>query len=214
VTATILIAAPEHLPMLKAREDLGETIAFADADVLQALEAITSLRPPVVALEQTFAQTSRGAALINRIKADPTLSSCDIRFVSHEGDLEIPPVPAATEANLAHSSTLPSVDFQGTRKAERFRIVDGVEVQIEGSSAQLVDLSTAGAQVVSPTILKPNQRVRLSLAAASGMTRLKGLVSWASFELPQGTPRYRAGIEFFGVHDPASIVSFIESNKR
>jgi CheY-like chemotaxis protein len=81
----VLIAAPAHLAALKARPELGEIIAFADADVLQALEAITSLRPDVVALEKMFADTSRGAALINRIKADPTLKHCEVRLVLHDG---------------------------------------------------------------------------------------------------------------------------------
>jgi hypothetical protein len=37
-----------------------------------------------VALERVFAATPRGAALINRISADPTLRQLEIRFVSHE----------------------------------------------------------------------------------------------------------------------------------
>ena len=59
-------------------------LAFADTDALQALETITRERPGVVALERLFAATSRGAAFINRIKADPALSSCEIRIVAHD----------------------------------------------------------------------------------------------------------------------------------
>ena len=47
-------------------------------------------------------------------------------------------------------------------------MVDGVEVAIDGNTATLVDLSIIGAQVVSPTILKPNQRLRMALAEGSG----------------------------------------------
>ena len=39
---------------------------------------------------------------------------------------------------------------RGTRRAQRVKIVDGVEVLIDGSPATLIDLSVVGAQVVSP----------------------------------------------------------------
>src|SRR4030095_11449687 len=35
--------------------------------------------------EHLFAATSRGAALIKRIKADPSLRGCEITIVSHDG---------------------------------------------------------------------------------------------------------------------------------
>jgi hypothetical protein len=60
-----------------------------------------------------------------------------------------------------------------------------------------VDISVIGAQVVSVTILRPNQRVRMSLPDASRPIRISAGVAWASFEMPREGPRYRAGIEFF-----------------
>jgi hypothetical protein len=114
--ATVLIAAPEHLTILKSRPELADSIAFADADVLQALEAITSLRPDVVALEKVFADTSRGNALINRITADPSLKHCDIRIVMHQGGTEVvqrdlePAPPAPPEP-----APLSPLDYRGTR---------------------------------------------------------------------------------------------------
>ena len=82
--ATVLIASPEHLPALQEREDLDGAQVFSDVDALRALDVITRQRPAVVALERLFAATSRGAALINRIKADPSLSGCEIRIVAHD----------------------------------------------------------------------------------------------------------------------------------
>jgi hypothetical protein len=76
-----------------------------------------------------------------------------------------------------------------------------------------VDLSTVGAQVVSPTILKPNQRVRMSLADGPRPMRFSAAVAWASFEIPKGQSRYRAGIEFFDA-DVAAIDRFIATNKQ
>ena len=39
---------------------------------------------------------------------------------------------------------------------------------VDGNPATLVDLSTGGAQVLSATVLKPNQRVRVTLADERG----------------------------------------------
>jgi hypothetical protein len=79
---------------------------------------------------------------------------------------------------------------------------------IDGNTAAVIDLSTIGAQVVSPTILKPNQRVRVSLGDDNGSVRFNAAVAWASFEIPpKSGPRYRAGLEF--VDAEASAVDAI-----
>jgi CheY-like chemotaxis protein len=90
------------------------------------------------------------------------------------------------------------LDWHGTRRAARYRIRQGVEIQLDGNPASLVDLSVMGAQVISATILRPNQRVRISVPTDDFVMRFRGAVAWAKFELPKPTepPRYRAGVEF------------------
>jgi hypothetical protein len=223
VAGIVLIGSAQHLDALKEREDLRGALAFPDADALRALDAITRQRPSVVALERAFAGTTRGAALINRINADPSLSSCEIRIISHntaaqetpapptEAAAEIPE-PAAPQPESPAPAAAP-LDQRGTRRAPRFRIADGVEVLIDGNPASLVDLSTVGAQVVSPTILRPNQRIRIALPDSGRPIRISAAVAWASFEIPKGTTRYRAGIEFFDA-DAETLTKFIDANKR
>jgi hypothetical protein len=227
VPATVLIAPPEHLPVLRDREDLGEVVAFSDAEALRALEVITRQRPQVVALERLFAASSRGTALINRIKADPSLTACEVRIVAHDsGPVRVSPrqgdnavavaaggsaAPAVAVATAEHAPTAP-LDQRGTRRAPRFKMISGLEVQIDGNPATLVDLSIVGAQVVSPTILKPNQRIRVTLPDGTRSLRFSGAVAWASFEIPKGTVRYRAGVEFLDA-DPAALKRFIETHK-
>ena len=66
-----------------------------------------------------------------------------------------------------------------------------------GAVTALVDLSIAGAQVVSPAILRPNQRVRITLGDHTGTLRFNATVAWAAFEMPpKSGPQYRAGLEF------------------
>ncbi len=215
-SCTVLIAAPHLLPTLKQRtgDTASEILTFSDAEALRALDVITRRRPDVVALERLFAATPRGAALINRIKADPSLVYSEIRVVSHDSDYTrvsprhpAAPTPAAAVAIAAADPApvpVPALDQRGTRRAARFRLAPRVDALIDGNAATIVDLSTIGAQVVSSTVLKPNQRIRMALADDAGTVRFSGAVAWASFEIPPGSgPRYRAGIEFVDVDGPA-----------
>ena len=89
------------------------------------------------------------------------------------------------------------LDQRGTRRAPRFKIAAHVDILVDGNVASLVDLSLIGAQVVSQTILRPNQRVRLALTDDVGNVRFNASVAWASFVMPpKFGPRYRAGLEF------------------
>ena len=207
--ATVLIAAPEHLAALKARDDMVSATTFSDTEALRALDVITRQRPDVVALERLFAATSRGTALINRIKADPSLTACEIRIVAHDGSGG---TSAAAVAEAPRPPAAP-LDQRGPRRAPRVRMGEGVEVQIDGSPAALVDLSLVGAQVVSSTILKPNQRIRVTIPNGVPPVRVTAAVAWASFEIPKGGARYRAGVEFFDA-DQAFLARFIETNKK
>jgi hypothetical protein len=191
---TVLIAATERLAALKARVPTdGELLAFSETEALAALLAITTRRPRLVALDSEFAASTRGAALIHRIQADPDLAAADIRILSETSDtlLDGPPVVVAA------SPVSGPLDQRGTRRAPRFRIPDVVGVMVDGNAATLVDLSTIGAQVLSGTILKPNQRVRIGLNDDHGAIRFNAAVAWAAFEIPaNSSPRYRAGLAF------------------
>ena len=84
MSAIVLIATTEHLSSLKEREELVDAVTFSDAEALRALDAITRQRPEIVLLDRFFAETSRGSALINRIKADPSLAACEIRIIEDD----------------------------------------------------------------------------------------------------------------------------------
>jgi PilZ domain len=126
-------------------------------------------------------------------------------------------IEEAAAAATAISSEPPPrpLDWHGTRRAQRHRIRRGVEIQLDGNPAQLVDLSYVGAQVLSGTILRPNQRVRVSVPNDDFVMRFRGAVAWAKFELPQPSepPRYRAGVEFTDA-DAAAVESFCLKNKE
>ena len=196
----------------------GELITFADTEPIQALQAILERRPALIVLERLFAATPRGAALINRIKTDPHLGNAQVRVMSHTGDymrqiarpgMVAPAVAGGDPSGAAQMFAEPSativaaepsrpLDWHGTRRAERHRLRSGVEIQLDGSPVSVIDLSIVGAQVLSGTILRPNQKVRVTIPQDETLVRCRGTVAWAKFELPKPTspPIYRAGVEF------------------
>lgn len=229
----VVIGSADLLPALVARAGLDtDTLTFSDAEPLLALQAINERQPRLVVLERVFAATSRGAALINRLKSDPALRELEIRVLSHAGDYSrviarpatspvAATVPAATSASTSASSTISPepaeevvtsapadtpvqtrpLDWHGTRRAPRFRVRPGVEIQLDGNTVVVVDVSTIGAQVLSPGMVRPDQRVRVTIFRdGNGPLRFRGTIAWARFELPRRAgdsgPHYRAGLEF------------------
>ena len=220
--SVVLIAEPDQLDALKSRSEYTDAQAFTDAETPAALEAIISGRPDIVAIERLFAKKSRGAALINRIKADTSIETVEIRIVSAEsgatkssgkgGSTAVASNDKGGGTVAAVAAPPVALDQKGTRRAQRFKIIEGIEVLIDGNPAMLVDLSTVGAQVVSGTLLKPNQRVRLSFTEGAKPVRFSAGVAWSAFELPKAGPRYRAGIEFFDA-DPDAVSRFCDTNR-
>ena len=228
--AALVIAAENLMAALRERVKVdGDVLTFADTEPIQALQAIMEERPNLVVLERLFAATPRGAALINRIKSDPQLGNAEVRVMSHTGDYSrqvVKPTAVATPAQPVGSGAAASssvatedaprpLDWQGTRRAPRLRVREGVELQLDGNPAAVVDLSTVGAQVISPTVLRPNQKVRITLPNEDFTLRFRGAIAWAKFELPKSpttNPQYRAGVEFID-GDALAIDKVIERNR-
>ena len=238
--AALVIAAENLTPALRERVKVdGEILTYPDTEPIQALQTIMEQRPDLVILERLFAATPRGAALVNRIKSDPQLAHVEVRVMSHTGDYtrqvvkptatKAPPAthgPGGEAAAAAEKEHEPgavatqeapkaqALDWHGTRRAARFRVRAGVELQLDGNPALVVDLSTTGAQVISPTVLRPNQKVRIALPNDDFLLRFRGAVAWAKFELPKPNdpPRYRAGIDFVNA-DATAVDAFCSKVK-
>ena len=235
--AAVVIAATNLMPALRDRIEVdGEILTYADTEPIQALQTIMEARPALVVLERLFAATPRGAALINRIKSDPQLGHTEVRVMSHTGDYTrqvVKPTAAAPQLSTPQGSTATttaaaptpapvateeppkSLDWHGTRRAPRYRVREGIELQLDGNPAMIIDLSTVGAQVISPTVLRPNQKVRITLPNDEFVLRFRGAIAWAKFELPTPpvkAPQYRAGVEFTD-SDAIALGQLIERNR-
>jgi hypothetical protein len=232
VSAIVLIGPREALAMLRQQlATENEVQTFTDHEVREAVEFIATARPAIVAIEEVFAVSARGEALIGRITDDPALVSCDVRVLSREpraaaaapspaagstmapailSDSSLPAIAAAAVATAPQ----PAMDQRGTRRVTRVRVAAGVPVTVDGNAAELVDLSSLGAQVVSKMVLRPNQHVRLALPEGKRSLRCAGSVVWATFEMPQGQqPRYRAGLKLSGI-EGESLQSFAERHRK
>ena len=227
-SCTVLIGSAELLPALQKRTpESGELLTFTDAEALRALEVITARRPRLVALERLFAATPRGAALINRIKADPALEFSEIRVIAHDSDYTRVSarqrLPGSAGAGGAASieapatqapSAQPALDQKGTRRAPRFRIAGTFGALLDGNAAAIVDLSSIGAQVISSVVLRPNQVVKMALSDDRDSVHFNAAVAWASFEIPPNAgPRYRAGIKFVDA-DEETVGGFARRHKQ
>lgn len=229
MSAIVLIGPSEALAALRKQLATDNAVqTFTDHEVREAVEYIATAKPPVVAIDEEFAVSPRGEALVGRIIEDPSLKDCEIRIVPRRkpGDgstrkksgvgipLALPaPAPASAPAAEGAVGPKPLLERKGTRRAERFRMELGVAVTVDGNPAELVDLSSMGAQVVSRIVLKPNQKVRVVLPEEARPLRCGGSVVWASFEMPPGQPpRYRAGLKLQGL-DPEAMLSFVERHR-
>ena len=205
---TVVIATADVLPAAQERVSAlgGEVLGFNEAQAIEALQTVFSRKPEVVAFERKFAITPRGAALINRIKADPKLRKTEVRVVAHDSDYSRVSPRQKTEAEKA-------LDMKGTRRAPRFKMKEATAIAIDANAGRILDLSTIGAMVTCTATLKPLQDLKITLATAGGNLKFGAKVAWASFEIPPNSgPRYRAGIEFVEA-DASGVESFIQAQK-
>jgi PilZ domain-containing protein len=214
----VLIGPLDSLPALQERLDpKADVQTFTDAEALEALDHIIRTKPALVAMQDEFADSSRGQALINRIKDDVVLATVEVRVMGKnpaQNRVAVKRGSPGGSAVVAVAEKLKSaLDQKGTRRAARVPIKDGVEVAVDGNTAGLIDLSVVGAQVVSSTVLKPNQRVRVTME--NGKVKCAGAVVWAAFEMPKGLPtRYRAGIDWGVTAEAPKVETFAKKNKK
>ena len=203
----VVIASATAVTTLKGLPGVGlQIMVFADTDSIRAVEAIEEHKPNLIVLQREFLHTSRAAALISRVKADPDLSHAQIRVLSEVAEYEHL-VSRRLQAGLDPATAVPGeplpADYDGVRLTRRFKVRPGLEMRLDGYTTTLIDLSRGGAQVLVPKPLRFNQAVRISIADKEGAFRFRATVVWASFERSADTGQqwYRAGLAFVDADD-------------
>ena len=117
-----------------------------------------------------------------------------------------------TTGNTAQTGegNLEPVEYSPARQARRLRMQEGIEVVLDGSASSLVDISSIGAQVLSPLALRPNRVVKMTLRGEESALACRVRVMWARFEQPRGTSaaQYRVGVKFTDL-EPKAVDGFM-----
>jgi hypothetical protein len=190
---TVVIADAQRIPALRAEDPIpGSVLYFSDANLASALESIRAHSPKVVAIESHFAESSAGRAFVDRMRA-LSLTASQIRLLGRTN--------GAWSTSPFTSETLSPASLPvglNTRRAPRFLVRDAAPTVIDGVTTNLVDISVLGAQVLSEPVLRPKQRVKVTIVEDEAVLRFAAHVAWSVYEKPRAapTPHYRAGMEF------------------
>jgi ActR/RegA family two-component response regulator len=196
---TIIIADADRISGLRAERPIaGPVLYFSDANLASALETIRSQSPKAVAVESHFADSGAGKAFIDRLRA--LTQDADIKLLtkgaggwttaSANGKGE-----TAAAAAAAGDSELAGLN---TRRAPRFLVVEPADAVVDGTTINIIDVSVLGAQVLSELVMRPKQRVKITIQEGDAGIRVAGRVAWSVYEKlkDQPLPRYRVGMEF------------------
>lgn len=168
---------------------MAATVLIAPPEHLGGLQEQRGLKGA-----QAFADTDAHMALDLITRERPQLIALERNFATSRrgvalvNRIKADPELASTEIRIVFS-----------RRAPRFKVTREIQVVIDGNPASVIDISMVGAQVISSSSLRPNQRIRMSLDTDQAV-RFNANVAWATFELPVEGPRYRAGIQFHDVN--------------
>jgi hypothetical protein len=193
IEVTVLIADAKQIPSLRAEAPVpGSVLYFSDANLASALESIRALHPKVVAIESHFAQGAAGRAFIGRLRA-LSLTSVETRLLGRaNGAWSTAPLNGDVLVPVTQPAAL------NTRRAPRFLVRDPAPAVIDGVATNLIDISVLGAQVVSEPVLRPKQRIMVTIVEDEAVLRFFAHVAWSVYEKPRAAPmpHYRAGMEF------------------
>jgi hypothetical protein len=218
----------ETSPSVEIRGLSEQVIAHAIAIPIIAQQRVLA----IVYAENPPDRMSRGPQIL--IAAE-MLVDCLHRRLNQSQSSSIPEeglraVQAATDESLSANEDIPAENHRDgvmepaaetmtqtypiSRQAARLRLAGSVQLLVDGVASTLVDVSTLGAQVVSPGTLRPNRTVRLLLPNGEGGLICTGRIMWAQLEAPKGDrpAQYRSGIQFLDVQ-LAAMESFMARHR-
>jgi len=190
----------------------GRMMPFGSNSLGSAMESVRAYRPKVVALDALVAQTPGGMTFLDRVEQLGIPKCKVLLLVEHDGHWSTVPrnnagnLPAARPASGSGTQAAPPkpivapppAEIVSTRRVPRFPVRDSLDVTVESGCAHLVDISVLGAQVVSLPVLRPGQKIKVSLPDTDDTLNVVAQVAWSLFERPQlqVEPHYRVGLEF------------------
>jgi hypothetical protein len=204
-SSVIVIVRAEQASGLRKRLGPDSAIGlFSDAESLKAIDAVLHHAPRILALDRTFAATARGAGLVRQVRSEALAGATEIRVLAEDQDNQPLILSSRIESVESVMKASHPLDYCGTRRALRFDVTGAVELAVNGERGRLVNLSFAGAQVLVPLRLRPEESLRVAIVDEAAETRLRGVVAWSAAEPAGSGIMYRAGVEFLDP-DTASL---------
>jgi hypothetical protein len=195
---SVVIARGELLPAFRERLafDPG-VLVFSTAETSHVLGVIVQRHTAMVALDRQFADSSGGALFIADLRS--LRPDSDVRVLTdHGGNIPVmlrKPVLPTGRATIAAASHPVGTEY---RRTPRYPVAAGCGAIVNGDPTSLVNVSVAGAQMLSPNVLRPLQHVRVALRTETSPIRIQASIAWSMFERCRGTGQtcYRVGVEF------------------
>ena len=193
--ATVLVADAPRLPALRATGPIkGSVLYFSEMNLPNALEAIRADAPKAIALEAGFYDSATGKAFVERLQR-MDLPSTELQLLARvNGAWTTTPL----ETSRASAADADAAELN-TRRAPRYKVVSPpAQTQIDGKDSSLVDVSAVGAQVISDPVLRPKQRIKVTITEDQAVLQFVARVAWSVYEKLKDKPtaHYRAGLEF------------------
>ena len=195
-TSAIILIRPELVTRVRQHFESDPSIAVFDAsETIPPVGIVAARAQMLLVVGRAFVELPAGVEFLDRFRE--TNGTAEVRVLA-EGANGVPSVLDHAVGHPAHL-TLRAESHPLTRgpvrRAMRVDMPDDALALVNGVSARLVNLSSMGAQVLSPGVLRPGEQVHVRLP---GSPRVRATVVWSAYELPRrgGQPCYRAGLSF------------------
>jgi ABC-type transporter Mla subunit MlaD len=180
----------------RSQTDLEKSLKGTQRTLAETVEALAESQEALKAADARWEVAEQQLAALREATAEPSTA---------------PPSDAPTSASAAGEAA-----YTGpARSARRVTMPDGLEVQIDGIPAKMVDLSLTGAQILVPAAIKPNRAAKLAILYGPEPITCKGKIMWARLEpgMRDGKLWYRGGI-LFTSSDQAALQALIASQEQ
>ena len=178
----------------------------------------------VVDLTSVSKEEERQLAIENRIRAlELALRDAETRAEAAELELDLQrrAAPSDRGTKLADStlpppSTTPEQpeQFRGpARAAKRVAFKGEFDIQVDGTPGKLVDMSITGAQLLTPSAMKPNRLIKVTFPMGDTVIACKAKVMWSRLEPRAGQLWYRAGVSFTSA-DQIALEAFLSAHQK
>jgi hypothetical protein len=194
--SAIIMVRPDHLARMRQHFEVDASIAVFDAsEIIPPVSVVSARAQMLLVVERVFAELPAGMEFLERFREANGMAEIRVLNYDPTGPPSVLQQAVTHPAHLALRAASQPIGRVTGRRALRVQMPEHAGAVVNGVPVKLVNVSPIGAQIVSPNVLRPGERVTARLP---GNPRLHGTVIWCSFEMSADSrkPAYRAGLSF------------------